>query len=103
MFNVRIGNEQKQYDAGITYGDIAKEYAAGKDIILARSDGKLVELNKKLTSDCEIKLLDTSTDSGHKTYVRGVTLLMLRAFYKIAGDELKNILSELCYWRQLLL
>ena len=42
MFNVRIGNEQKQYDAGITYGDIAKEYAAGRDIILARRDGKLV-------------------------------------------------------------
>ena len=102
MFNVRIGNEQKQYDAGITYGDIAKEYAAGRDIILARSDGKLVELNKKLTSDCEIKLLDTSTDSGHKTYVRGVTLLMLRAFYKIAGDELKNIfvkyaIGDSCY------
>lgn len=102
MFNVRIGNEQKQYDAGVTYGDIAKEYAVGKDIILARSDGKLVELNKKLTSDCEIKLLDTSTDSGHKTYVRGVTLLMLRAFYKIAGDELKNIfvkyaIGDSCY------
>ena len=45
----------------------------------------------------------TADDSGHKTYVRGVTLLMLRAFYAVCkGQPLENVyvqyqIGDSCY------
>ena len=61
-------------------------------IILARRGGKLVELNKRIREDVQICFMTTADDSGHKTYVRGVTLLMLRAFYAVCkGQPLENV------------
>lgn len=93
MVKIKINGVAKEYNDNITYGELAKEYKdiCDYDIILARCGGKLMELNKRVSQDCEVVFLDTSYDSGHKTYVRGVTLLMLKAFYDIAGESLKNI------------
>ena len=47
--------------------------------------------------------MTTADDSGHKTYVRGVTLLMLRAFYAVCkGQPLENVyvqyqIGDSCY------
>lgn len=96
MLKITVNCETKEYDNDITYKKLADEHKeiCRYDIILARNGGKLLELNKHVGSDCEVGFLDTSTDSGHKTYVRGVTLLMLKAFYDVAGDTLKNIFIE---------
>lgn len=93
MVKVKINGVAKEYDDNITYGELAEAHKdiCDYDIILARCGGKLMELNKRISQDCEIVFLDTSYDSGHKTYIRGVTLLMLKAFYDIAGESLKNI------------
>lgn len=93
MVKVKVNGVAKEYDDNITYGELAEEYKdiCSYDIILARCGGKLMELNKRISQDCEVVFLDTSYDSGHKTYIRGVTLLMLKAFYDIAGESLKNI------------
>lgn len=84
----------QEYPAGTTYGVIAKQLQKEYpyDIILAKKQGKLVELNKKIGTTQKIEFLTTESNSGHKTYVRGVTLLMLRAFYAVCGDRgLKNV------------
>lgn len=102
---VTVDGVEKEYPEGITYGSIArdvqKEYPY--DIILAKKGERLVELNKKIKKDSVVTFLDTSSESGHKTYTRGVTLLMLKAFYHIADTgSLKNIfvkhmLGDSCY------
>ena len=94
MVKITVDGVTKEYDKGITYREVAEDYADqyDYDIILAKRGEKLVELNKKINKDCEITFLTTASDSGHKTYVRGVTLLMLKAFYHVVKDEaLKNI------------
>ncbi|MDD7402842.1 MAG: nucleoside kinase [Butyribacter sp.] len=94
---VTVGNITKEYPSDITYGEIAREHKAeyAYDIILAQKGGKLVELTKKVQEDCTISFLTTQSDSGHKTYDRGVTLLMLDAFYSVADTrKLKNIFVE---------
>ena len=91
---VCVNGQQKEYIRGITYGELAEEYQTeySNDIILAQQDGKLVELSKRIQKDCSVTFLTTQSESGHKTYDRGVTLLMLKAFYDIAGERsLKNI------------
>lgn len=95
----------QEYPAGTTYEVIAKQVQGGYpyDIILAKKQGKLVELNKKIGTAQKIEFLTTASNSGHKTYVRGVTLLMLRAFYAVCGDQgLKNVfvkyqIGDSCY------
>lgn len=105
MVNVTVNGVQKEYPRGITYLEISKDFEGqyDYDIILAKKGEKLMELNKKVTKDCEVTFLTTSSESGHKTYVRGVTLLMLKAFYHVVKDDrLKNIfvkhmLGDSCY------
>lgn len=95
----------KTYEEGVTYAQVAKEVqsAYSYPIILARRGGKLVELNKRIREDVQICFITTADDSGHKTYVRGVTLLMLRAFYAVCkGQPLENVyvkyqIGDSCY------
>lgn len=91
---VTVGTETREYEEGVTYGEIAREYQEDYqyDIILAQKGGKLVELRKAVHKDCTVAFLTTATGSGHKTYERGTILLMLRAFYAIADSEkLRNV------------
>lgn len=84
----------QEYPAGTTYEVIAKQLQKEYpyDIILAKKQGKLVELNKKIGTTQKMEFMTTESNSGHKTYVRGVTLLMLRAFYAVCGERgLKNV------------
>lgn len=105
MVNVVVDGIEKKYPKGITYLEISKDFEEqyDHDIILAKTGEKLVELNKEITRDCEITFLTTSSDSGHKTYVRGVTLLMLRAFYHVVKEEefedilVEHMLGDSCY------
>lgn len=94
QIKVTVADVTKEYPIGTTYGEIAKEYADKfeYDIILAKKGGKLVELPKKIKEDCTITFLTTQSDSGHKTYNRGVALLMLKAFYsEVDSQDLKNV------------
>lgn len=105
MVNVVVDGIEKKYPKGITYLEISKDFTEqyDHDIILAKTGEKLMELNKEITRDCEITFLTTSSDSGHKTYVRGVTLLMLRAFYHVVKEEefedilVEHMLGDSCY------
>ncbi|MCD7826720.1 MAG: nucleoside kinase [Clostridiaceae bacterium] len=94
QIKVTVGTKTVLYDFGVTYGEIAADFASEYqyDIILAQRKGKLLELSKKPDRDCDISFLTTATSSGCKTYNRGVTLLMLKAFYQTAeGEGLQNI------------
>lgn len=94
---VVINGVKKEYKKGITFLEISKEYQDdhADDIILAVQNHRLRELFKSVDFDCEISFMTTSDDAGHKTYVRGMTLVMLKAFYDVLGREnISNILVE---------
>lgn len=86
---VTIQGITKEYEKGITYQQIAKEYqqAYQNDIILVVMNGRLRELFKTLKTDCTIEFITTSEDAGFKTYSRGVILIMLRAIYRVLDRE----------------
>ena len=86
---VVINGAAKEYRKGITFLEISKEYQKDykDDIILAVQNHRLRELFKTVDFDCEIQFMTTGDDAGHKTYVRGMTLVMLKAFYDVLGRE----------------
>ena len=91
MYHVKIKNEVKEYEAAITYHDIAKEYQKDyeHEIVLVFVDGKLQELHKRLKKDCEISFVTTADPIGHEAYKRSMSFLLVKAVYDVAGH--KNI------------
>ena len=81
--HVDINGVTREYEEGTTLLEISKEFqdAYEYDIILARVNHKLRELRKTVKEDCKVEFLTTNSQSGNKTYVRGMTLLMLKAMY----------------------
>ena len=71
MITVKINGEERQYPQGATYEDVANDYQQEYEnlIALAVRDGKIRELFKKLTRDCEVTFFTLKDDVGNKTYV----------------------------------
>lgn len=89
--NVKVCGEDKVYDAGITYADVAAEYQDKyeDDIVLVDTCGKLRELSKKVVDGLPIEFVTTKDHIGRKTYRRSVVLLLQKAL-----DNLEDGLSK---------
>lgn len=86
---VKINEMIKEYPVGTSLLDIAEEYKKEYeyDIILAFVNGKLRELFKLVDKDCSISFVTVAENAGHLTYTRGMTLVLLKAFYAEFGSE----------------
>jgi len=92
-----IDGVEKSYCEGCAIKDIAAEYAGtfSNDIIAAKLNGKVVELNKSIESDCELSFITTDTVIGNSIYIRGLSMLMLKALYSVAGhDNVEKVAIE---------
>ena len=89
MYRVRINGEIKEYKEGVSFLDIAKEYAGDfeHEIVLARADKKLKELAVPLKRDCELSFVTTADKSGIETYNRSLLFMCLKAIYDELGQE----------------
>ena len=87
MLRCEVDGQIREYEKGTKLLEISKEFQKDyeNDIILAYVDGKLRELFKPVIKDCKISFLTTQDDVGHKTYIRGMSLLMLKAMYQELG------------------
>ncbi len=87
MLKCEVDGQVREYKEGTTLLEISKEFQSNyeEEIILAYVDGKLRELPKLVTKECKISFLTTQDDVGHKTYIRGMSLLMLKAMYQELG------------------
>ena len=86
---VSIEGKTKKYNAGTRIKDIAEEYSHlyKYDIIAAIRNGKVTELNKRIETDCKLSFITTDTVIGNSIYIRGLSMLMLKAMYNVAGHD----------------
>lgn len=86
---IKINGEIKTYPKGISLLELSKEYQVNykEDIILAFINNRLRELHKEVHKDCTVRFVTVSDDAGFKTYVRGITLVMIKAIYSVVGKE----------------
>lgn len=89
MYTVKIAGETIQVQDGTTYEELIEPYQGqdGQLIVLVSADGKLQELFKKVKRDTEIRFFTLRDDVGHKTYIRTVTMLFMKAVYDLFGQE----------------
>ena len=84
-----INGEEKQYQAGTTYLQIASEYQKEykDDIILVLLGNKLRELGKAANRDGKLTFLTTADKTGKRAYRRSVILLMQKAIHNLWGKD----------------
>ena len=72
-----------------TFYSLAKKYQKyyEEDIILAKWNGKLMELNKQIKASGVVSFVTVGERDGRRTYRRSVTLVMQRAVEKVYGKE----------------
>ena len=89
---VTIANEEYEYEAGITYEQIAKDFQKDYEakIVLVSADGRLRELHKILSNDCTIEFITLADKIGMETYRRSATFLLVKAVHDVIGDGGKN-------------
>lgn len=82
-----VDGKTREYPAGITFGEIARVYQKNypHQIALAVRNGKIRELFKKVDKDCTIEFLTVSDDTGHKTYNRTATIILMKAITEVVG------------------
>ena len=86
MARVKIHGITKEYPEGTTWMEVVREHQKEYeyDILLVRVNGKLQELHKQV-KDCELSFVTAKDKPGMSAYQRSASLMMLKAFYSVAG------------------
>jgi len=89
MVTVTIHGQKREYTQGISYETIAEEYQKEYEgmIAVVSANGKIRELFKKATKDCELDFFTLKDDVGYKTYVRTATMLFLKGVHDVFGAQ----------------
>ena len=89
MKKITLGNIVKEYETGTTYERILQENCTehAEHIILAKVNGKLEELTKKVKRDCVIEPIYYHDNPGYNSYRRSTSFLMLKAIYDLYERE----------------
>lgn len=89
VIRVEINGQFYEYPANTTLLTISEVFQKDyqDEIILAYVDNRLRELFKTVKKNCKIRFVTTGEDAGAKTYMRGLILIMLKAFYAEFGTQ----------------
>lgn len=85
-----------QYDNGIKLSEIADSiYGANHGKILAKVNGKLKELWKRVSEDAEVKFYDITSTDGIRTYERGLLFLFIKSVHDVFNkSEVSGVKCE---------
>lgn len=88
MVQIKIDGEMREYPEGTTWLTVAEEYQSQyeEDILLVRVNGKLQELHKRV-KEGELRFVTARDKPGHAAYQRSLSLLLMKAFYAVVGEE----------------
>ena len=89
MPTVMIKGAIHQYDKGVTFESIVREYQEqyNNSIALIFFNGKMRELNKRLERDGVLSFITTKDSAGHNAYVRTAQMLLVKAVRDILKEQ----------------
>ncbi len=92
---VNVLDELREYPSGILLEEIAAELQTRYPhrIIMARVNGKLEELYKRLSKDATIEFVTTGEKIGEQSYRRTATLMLTKAVSDILGKDEKLVVQ----------
>lgn len=102
MYKVKLMNMEIGVEDEVKVIDLLNEYEkTNKDNIIAcKINNDIKSLNHKINEDCSIEYIYINTSDGMRIYVRGLSLIMIKAFedlYPIAKLKINYSLGEALY------
>lgn len=98
MIKVCVNGREISCEKGISLYRLSIDHAElleGKDAIIAKVDGVIKELSFTVNEECGIWFLTYGDEEAKKAYVRGITMIMLKAFYKeVPKDKFQKVTVE---------
>lgn len=100
MEKIRVitDGESIMCEKGITLYELSKQagcHSGKQDIIVARVNGIVKGLSSTVTEECDIRFCTYEDEEGKNAYLRGIKMIMLKAFYKeVPKDKFEKITVE---------
>jgi uridine kinase len=83
----------------MTLYELSKEYQNDYEypVIVAKVDGVIQELYHKVVPDSHVEFCTTANKDGHRAYIRGLSMLLIKALYKeLPHDKLEGVRIDFC-------
>ena len=81
---IKADGKSLEYENAVKLSDIAKDvYGDDNGKLLAKVNGKLKELWKKVSEDAEIVFYDINSSDGARTYERGMLFLFIKSVHDV--------------------
>lgn len=81
---IKVDGKSLEYENAAKLSDIAKDvYGDDNGKLLAKVNGKLKELWKKVSEDAEIVFYDINSSDGARTYERGMLFLFIKSVHDV--------------------
>ena len=81
---IKVDGKSLEYENAVKLSDIAKDvYGDDNGKLLAKVNGKLKELWKKVLEDAEITFYDINSSDGARTYERGMLFLFIKSVHDV--------------------
>ena len=88
MVNVKLRDDVRQFEDGLTALEIAKQISPAlcKACCCCKIDGKVSDLKTPITTDCEIEFLTFDDDDGKKTFRHSASHVLAQAVKRLYPD-----------------
>ena len=99
MINITLENEQITCEEGITLYELSKKYQKNYEfpIIVAKCNGVIQELYHTVIADSHVQFCTTEDSDGARAYVRGISMMLLKAIYKeIPKEKIEKVTIDFC-------
>ncbi len=85
MVNVKLRDDVKQFEAGISAAEIAKSIGAGlyKAVCVCKIDGVVMDLRTKIEKDCEVEFLTFDDEDGKKAFRHTASHILAQAVKRL--------------------
>ncbi len=86
---ITVNGQEREYPYETTFLEISRDFQKDydADIILVKANGDLRELNAKAKKNAEVSFLTTKEVDGLKTYTRGITMVLMKAIYRVVDKD----------------
>lgn len=99
MITITLENEQVSCPQGTTLFELSKKYQGNYEfpIIVAKCNGVIQELYHEVIDGSHVEFCTTSDKDGARVYIRGISMMFLKAIYKeVPREKIDNVTIEFC-------
>ncbi len=85
MVKVKLRDDYREFEAGVTAGEIAKSIGAGlyKAVCVCKINGEVKDLRTPVNEDCEVEFLTFDDEDGRRTYRHTASHILAQAVKRL--------------------